>query len=76
LKERFDSQGKYEKIEDKIDNEIKKINDKVSFGLPMLIKPISDLDRDDKSFITAIEYGAYTPALNICWIEGFHEKLQ
>ena len=50
----------YESIDADIDNEIAKLSNKVSFGLPMLFKPISDLDREDKSFITSIEYGAYS----------------
>lgn len=50
----------YEDIDTDIDNEIIKMSNKVSFGLPMLFKPISDLDREDKSFITSIEYGAYS----------------
>jgi hypothetical protein len=50
----------YENIDADIDKEIDKLSNKVSFGLPMLFKPISDLDREDKSFITSIEYGAYS----------------
>ncbi|MGM8226792.1 DEAD/DEAH box helicase [Cellvibrio sp. ARAG 10.3] len=47
-------------IDDKIDSEIEKLSKYVSYGLPMLLKPISDLGRQKGSLISVIELGMYT----------------
>ncbi|EOO2216764.1 hypothetical protein EHV74_RS53260, partial [Escherichia coli] len=50
-----------ESIDDKIDSEIEKLGKHVSYGLPMLLKPIADLGRQNSSIISIIELGLHTP---------------
>ncbi|XZG69076.1 DEAD/DEAH box helicase [Chitinibacteraceae bacterium HSL-7] len=59
LKSRFDSSE--EKLDDKIDSEIEKLTKYVSFGLPMLLKPLADMKNQESSIISAIELGVYSP---------------
>lgn len=49
-------------IDNKIDAEIEKLGKYVSFGLPMLLKPISDMGNNDSNIISSIELGVYLPA--------------
>ena len=46
-----------ERIEERIDL----IQNKISFGLPMLLKPLYDIQVPDSMFLTFIETGAYKP---------------
>lgn len=48
-------------LNDKIDSEIEKLTKYVSFGLPMLLKPLADMENSESSIISAIELGAYSP---------------
>ncbi|NRN28204.1 DEAD/DEAH box helicase [Photorhabdus heterorhabditis] len=48
-------------IDDKIDGEIEKLTKHVSFGLPMLLKPVADMGSNESSIIMNIELGMYTP---------------
>ncbi|MDF3918504.1 DEAD/DEAH box helicase [Salinicola salarius] len=59
LHARFDSTEQY--IDDKIDSEIEKLSKHVSYGLPMLLKPISDLGGQESSIIPIIEIGIHSP---------------
>ncbi|WP_219600207.1 hypothetical protein, partial [Vibrio parahaemolyticus] len=36
------------------------ISSKVCFGLPMLLKPLSDMSEDENSILSVIENGAYS----------------
>lgn len=48
-------------IDNKIDSEIEKLGKHVSYGLPMLLKPIADLGNKNSSIISVIELGMHTP---------------
>lgn len=48
-------------LDDKIDSEIEKLTKYVSFGLPMLLKPLADMKNPESSIISAIELGVYSP---------------
>lgn len=50
-----------EGLDDKIDAEIEKLTRYVSFGLPMLLKPLADMQNSESSIISTIELGAYSP---------------
>lgn len=50
-----------EGLDDKIDAEIEKLTRYVSFGLPMLLKPLADMENSESSIISAIELGVYSP---------------
>lgn len=50
-----------ESIDEKIDAEIEKLTKHVSFGLPMLLKPVADLGQQESNIISVIELGMYTP---------------
>lgn len=56
---RFGHSG--EGLDEKIDSEIEKLTKYVSFGLPMLLKPLADIRSSDSSIISAIELGVYSP---------------
>jgi len=45
---------------DQIDKAVNTISSKVCFGLPMLLKPLSDMSEDDNSILSVIENGAYS----------------
>ncbi|WP_110630561.1 DEAD/DEAH box helicase [Salinicola salarius] len=45
---------------DQIDNAVKIITSKVCFGLPMLLKPLSDMSEGENSILSVIENGAHT----------------
>src|SRR5690606_36952208 len=47
-------------LDSKIDAEIEKLTRYVSFGLPMLLKPLADMQSADSSIISAIELGVYS----------------
>lgn len=49
-----------EGLNDKIDAEIEKLTRYVSFGLPMLLKPLADMQNSESSIISTIELGAYS----------------
>ena len=59
LLERFGADA--EGIDNKIDDEIEKLTKHVSFGLPMLLKPVADIGNNESSIIMNIELGIYTP---------------
>lgn len=46
---------------EKIEERINLIQNKISFGLPMLLKPLYDIQVPDSMFLTFIETGAYKP---------------
>jgi replicative superfamily II helicase len=46
---------------EKIERRIDLIQNKISFGLPMLLKPLYDIQVPDSMFLTFIETGAYKP---------------
>lgn len=48
-------------IDEKIDTEIEKLSKYVSYGLPMLLKPVYDLNKRKTSIISFIELGMHTP---------------
>lgn len=50
-----------EEIDDQIDSEIEKLTKYVSFGLPMLLKPLADMQNKESSIISSIELGVYYP---------------
>jgi hypothetical protein len=52
---------KYFDTAEKIDERIGLIQKEISFGLPMLLKPLYDIKVPDKMFLTFIETGAYNP---------------
>lgn len=56
---RFGHSG--DELNDKIDSEIEKLTKYVSFGLPMLLKPLADMENSESSIISAIELGVYSP---------------
>jgi len=56
---RFGHSG--EGLDEKIDSEIEKLTKYVSFGLPMLLKPLADIRSLDSSIISSIELGVYSP---------------
>ncbi|MHA6964255.1 DEAD/DEAH box helicase [Zobellella denitrificans] len=45
---------------DQIDKAVQTISSKVCFGLPMLLKPLSDMSEDENSILSIIENGAYS----------------
>lgn len=47
-------------LDDKIDAEIEKLTKYVSYGLPMLLKPLADMQNSESSIISAIELGVYS----------------
>lgn len=49
-------------ISDKIDDAVSVINKKVSYGLPMLLKPLADFNESKNAILNYIEMGAYHPA--------------
>ena len=59
LHERFGLNA--EGIDNKIDSEIEKLTKHVSFGLPMLLKPVADIGGKNNSIIMNIELGMHTP---------------
>lgn len=48
-------------IDGKIDREVEKLSRQVSFSLPMMLKPLSDMNGQESSIIQGIELGMYTP---------------
>lgn len=46
---------------EKIETTIERLQNKVSYGLPLLLKPLYDMQLPDKSFLRYIEAGAYRP---------------
>jgi hypothetical protein len=52
---------KYFDTDEKIDERISLIQNKISFGLPMLLKPLYDIKVPDNMLLTFIETGAYKP---------------
>ncbi len=57
-------QHKYYKegdISDKIDTTISVINDKVSYGISMLLKPLADFNENNNMILNYIEMGTYHP---------------
>lgn len=46
---------------EKIEERINLIQNKISYGLPMLLKPLYDIQVPDSMFLTFIETGAYNP---------------
>lgn len=48
-------------LDKKIDSEIEKLTKYVSFGLPMLLKPLADMKNSESGLISAIELGVYSP---------------
>jgi hypothetical protein len=50
-----------DELDDQIDAEIEKLTRYVSFGLPMLLKPLADMQDQDSNIISAIELGVYSP---------------
>ncbi|PKL35155.1 MAG: hypothetical protein CVV44_22510 [Spirochaetae bacterium HGW-Spirochaetae-1] len=46
---------------DKVDERISLLQNKISYGLPMLLKPIYDILNPKSMFLRFIEIGAYTP---------------
>ncbi|MEX8506224.1 DEAD/DEAH box helicase [Leptothrix ochracea] len=69
LNRRFGNK-KSDTIETDIDKEISKITNKVSFGLPMLLKPIADIENTESHFIPSLEYGAYRTTTKILMDRG------
>lgn len=59
LKEILDSP--YHDNADNIEKTIGILQNKISFGLPMLLKPLYDIAKPDSSFLRYIEAGAYHP---------------
>lgn len=59
LNDRFSTNE--DNIDDKIDAEIEKLTKRVSYGLPMLLKPIADMANGNSGIISAIELGMHTP---------------
>jgi len=47
--------------DDKIEDAITMLQNKISFGLPMLLKPLYDIRVPDSTFLKFIEMGAYRP---------------
>lgn len=50
-----------DEIDEKIDKEVEKITRHVSYSLPMMLKPLSDMNQQESSIIQNIELGIYTP---------------
>lgn len=46
---------------DKIEDAITMLQNKISYGFPMLLKPLYDIKVPDNTFLRFIELGAYTP---------------
>lgn len=46
---------------DKVDEMISRLQNKISYGLPMLLKPLYDIKLPDTMFLRFIEIGAYRP---------------
>lgn len=59
LKDILDDQ--YFDTPEKIEDRINLIQNKISYGLPMLLKPLYDIQVPDSMFLTFIETGAYKP---------------
>ncbi len=53
--------NQYFDTSEKIEDRIRLIYNKISFGLPMLLKPLYDIQVPDSMFLTFIETGAYKP---------------
>ncbi|WP_435255513.1 DEAD/DEAH box helicase [Tenacibaculum sp. A30] len=51
----------YDHDEDKIEDLISNIQNKISYGIPVLLKPIYDMVNEEHSFLTFMEMGAYKP---------------
>lgn len=51
----------YHNVPENIDNTINNLQNKISYGLPMLLKPIYDIKLPDNTFLRFIELGAYRP---------------
>jgi len=51
----------YYDTSDKIDERLNLIQNKISFGLPMLLKPLYDIKLPGNMFLTFMEMGAYRP---------------
>lgn len=49
-----------ENASDDIDKAVQTISSKVSFGLPMLLKPLADMSESENSVLSIIEIGAYS----------------
>ena len=49
-------------VSEKIDDAISVLNNKVCFGLAMLLKPLADFDENSSAILNYIEMGAYHPA--------------
>lgn len=49
-----------ENASDDIDKAVQTISSKVSFGLPMLLKPLADMSESENSVLSIIETGAYS----------------
>lgn len=52
---------KYYNSSEKIDEAISFIQNKISYGLPLLLKPLYDINEPDSMFTRFIELGAYKP---------------
>ena len=50
-----------DEIDGKIDREVEKLSRHVSFSLPMMLKPLADMNGQSTSIIQGIELGMYTP---------------
>jgi len=48
-------------IDEQIDHEIEKLTRYVSFGLPMLLKPLADMQKESSTLLAAIELGLFSP---------------
>lgn len=48
-------------LDDQIDFEIEKLTRYVSYGLPMLLKPLADMQKESSTLLAAIELGLYSP---------------
>jgi hypothetical protein len=51
----------YFKNSDNIEKKIALLQNKISYGIPMLLKPIYDIKYPDNMFLKFIEIGAYLP---------------
>jgi hypothetical protein len=46
---------------DQVENSIEKIQNTISYGIPILLKPVYDMTIGDHSLLTFIEMGAFKP---------------
>lgn len=53
--------NKYFDNSDKVENRISLLQNKISYGLPMLLKPLYDIKAPENMFLRFIEIGAYMP---------------